>query len=97
MELPLGKMLLYKIIRNIFIEILKEGIHVADAMGKNTIKHEFGHSKQSLYLGPLYLLLVGIPSFLMSMLTILHILRPDRYYKRWPENWANSLGEVKRL
>ena len=71
-------------------------IIVFHGMGENTIKHEFGHSKQSQYLGPLYLILVGIPSFFMSMLTLLHILKPELYYKRWPENWADSLGGVKR-
>ena len=31
---------------------------------EKTIKHEYGHQKQSLYLGWFYLLIIGIPSFL---------------------------------
>ena len=31
---------------------------------EKSIQHEMGHQKQSLYLGPLYLLLVGLPSVL---------------------------------
>ena len=32
--------------------------------GENTRKHEQGHSVQSRRLGPLYLLVIGLPSFL---------------------------------
>jgi hypothetical protein len=58
--------------------------------------HEYGHSLQSLYLGPLYLIVVGIPSLVMNILTRLKVLRYDRYYLHWPENWADSLGHVVR-
>jgi len=61
-----------------------------------TVCHEQGHSRQSLYLGPLYLLLVGIPSFTMALLTALRLLKAENYYKRWPESWADKLGGVKR-
>jgi len=64
-----------------------------------TVKHEYGHSLQSLMLGPLYLILVGIPSITMNILsTILFKLGKPKmlqnYYKRWPESWADKLGEV---
>lgn len=66
-----------------------------------TIKHEYGHSRQSLYLGPLYLIIVGLPSITMNILgNILyyfgHYTFHDNYYKRFPENWADKLGGVKR-
>jgi len=61
-----------------------------------TVIHEQGHSCQSLMLGPFYLLLVGIPSFTMALLTALGVLKAENYYKRWPESWADELGGVKR-
>jgi hypothetical protein len=61
-----------------------------------TVKHEYGHSIQSQYLGPLYLLIVGLPSITMNILTRFGVLRAYRYYDRWPENWADSLGGVRR-
>ena len=64
---------------------------------KETIQHEYGHSKQSLYLGPLYLIIIGIPSFTMNLLTRMGVLSNERYYKRWPENWADQLEGVKRV
>ena len=60
------------------------------------LAHEHGHSLQSLYLGPLYLILIGIPSLAMNLLSRKHILNPVNYYRRWPESWADKLGKVKR-
>jgi len=59
--------------------------------------HEIGHSKQSTLLGPLYLVVIGLSSLIMNLLTRAGVLRADRYYKRWPESWADSLGGVERL
>lgn len=61
-----------------------------------TIKHEYGHSIQSLRYGPFYLLIIGLPSFTMNVLTLFGILDPRGYYKRWPESKADKLGGVKR-
>jgi hypothetical protein len=70
---------------------------------ENTIKHENGHSIQSLYLGPLYLLVIGLPSMLFNNLwdMIFHTRwsfasRNEWYYNRYPEKWADKLGGVKR-
>lgn len=64
--------------------------------GQITVKHEYGHSLQSLIFGPLYLLIIGVPSIVMNILTRIKLLHADRYYKRWPESWADKLGEVER-
>lgn len=46
--------------------------------------HEFGHTIQSRYLGPLYLFVIGLPS-VISALTI--------YHERMPwERWADKLA-----
>ena len=65
------------------------------------IKHETGHSIQSLYFGPLYLIIIGIPSITQNILSyIVYRLGNDslvrNYYNRWPENWADKLGNVNR-
>lgn len=50
-----------------------------------SVAHELdGHTRQSLYLGPLYLLLVGLPSILNAWLGI-----TDCYYDWFPEKGAN--------
>ena len=63
---------------------------------EKTIKHELGHSKQSKYLGWFYLLVVGLPSITMNIMTRWKWLKPEKYYKRWPESWADNLGGVER-
>lgn len=58
--------------------------------------HEYGHTIQSLILGPLFLPLVGLPSFLWCNLPFFRRLRREKgrsYYSVYPENWANALGE----
>ena len=56
--------------------------------------HEYGHSLQSLILGPLYLPLVGLPSLIWA--AIFKRTHPDRpYLSVYPENWAESLGQPK--
>jgi hypothetical protein len=69
-----------------------------------TVRHEYGHSRQSMYLGWLYLPVVGIYSALFCNLfdRIAHKkwCQYDRhywYYKtRWTEKWADSLGGVNK-
>lgn len=60
----------------------------------NTERHELGHCRQSVMLGPLYLFVVGIPSILWAAWW-----KPDRgisYYSFYTEKWADRLGGVKR-
>lgn len=61
------------------------------------LKHEYGHSIQSKILGPLYLLVIGIPS-----ITWAGLFRGYRattgasYYWFYTERWADKLGGVSR-
>lgn len=60
---------------------------------QKSIQHEYGHSKQSNILGPLYLIVIGIPSLLHN---ILHYLCSKigikwNYYSFYTEYWANKL------
>ena len=67
-----------------------------------TIKHEFGHQKQSLMLGPLYLIVIGLPSIMGNILNRIKYkyfrrhYDPDFYYKQPWEAWADKLGGVVR-
>lgn len=63
---------------------------------KRILVHEFGHSVQSLLLGPLYLPVIGILSLGWNKLPMYRRLRRQSgrsYYSFWPEAWANRLGE----
>lgn len=60
------------------------------------LNHEFGHCKQSVIFGPLYLFIIGIPSVLNVLYVVSNPNKADTYYKRWPENWADKLGGVDR-
>lgn len=63
---------------------------------QGVLVHEYGHCIQSLLLGPLYLPLVGLPSYLWANLPALRKLRRSKgisYYAVYPENQANRLGE----
>ena len=58
------------------------------------IKHEYGHAKQSLYLGPLYLLVIGLPSLIWNL--TYSESNKYSYYWFYTERWADKLGGVKR-
>lgn len=57
--------------------------------------HEYGHALQSLLLGPLYLVVIGLPSALWCGLGACVRYRRERavsYYAFYPESWANAWG-----
>ena len=61
---------------------------------KKTIKHELGHTIQSKILGPLYLIVIGIPSITYCGLRRLFpSLRKKNYYDFYTEKLANNLSE----
>ena len=58
--------------------------------------HEYGHTIQSLLLGPLYLAVIGIPSYLWANLPVFVRLRREKkipYTALFAESWASRLGE----
>ena len=61
-----------------------------ESVQKRLLVHEYGHTVQSLLLGPLFLPLVGLPSVLRAL-----TWRGGRrsYFSAYPEKWANRLGE----
>ena len=72
---------------------LGDYIFVNPMSSQRSIQHECGHSKQSDILGPLYLIVIGIPSLLHN---IVHYLCSKigikwNYYSFYTESWANKL------
>ena len=64
---------------------------------ENLLKHEIGHSIQSKYLGPLFIIVFGIPSICAVIGREAHrkLSKEEKYrwyFSRFPENWANKLG-----
>lgn len=69
---------------------LGEYIIIGGKWDESDVRHEYGHVRQSLYLGPLYLFVVGIPSLLWAW-----YWNPSRgvsYYSFYTEKWAEKLG-----
>lgn len=59
-----------------------------------TKEHEWGHTRQSLYLGPLYLLIIGLPSIVWA--AIYNNSWNCSYYDFYTEKFADKLGNVIR-
>ncbi len=58
--------------------------------------HEYGHTVQSAFLGPLYLPLIGLPSLLWASLPYFERRRKSRklsYTDIFCESWASRWGE----
>ena len=71
-----------------------EGEISAKELSNRLLVHEYGHTIQSLILGPLYLIVIGIPSTLWGFLG--GKKRRDEqvpYGAFFTEKWANQLGE----
>lgn len=67
-----------------------------DESKRGVLVHEYGHCIQSLLLGPLYLIAVGLPSYAWANLPALRKIRREKgisYYAVYPESWANRAGE----
>lgn len=56
------------------------------------LKHEYGHVIQSLIFGPLYLLVIGLPSLLWYWYCELTKKPKDYYLNFYTEKWAAYLG-----
>lgn len=64
------------------------------AQGSAILKHEFGHTYQSMILGPLYLLVIGLPSIVWAwMHSSFKRFEEVDYYSFYTEKWANRLAD----
>ena len=63
--------------------------------GEDVLAHEWGHTVQSVILGPLYLVVVGIPSLMWAGLPYFERYRRRKnrsYYWLYCEAWATRIG-----
>lgn len=70
--------------------------YTEEELSKRLLVHEYGHTIQSLILGPLYLIVMGVPSSLWAGLPNLVRKRKEQnisYFSFFTEKWANHLGE----
>ena len=58
------------------------------------VRHEYGHSRQSKILGPLYLLVIGLPSLIWFKMY--RQMWKKSYYWFYTERWADYLGGIRR-
>lgn len=77
-----------------FYEKLKDE-YTLDELKNRLRVHEYGHTIQSIILGPLYLIVMGIPSTLWGFLPSCHKKRVNgvSYFSFYTERFANYLGE----
>ncbi len=75
-------------------------VFVSDALGEReagpVLVHEYGHTLQSLLLGPLYLPVIGLPSVAWGFHPRFVRLRRERslpYSAFFTERWASRWGE----
>ena len=71
-------------------------IDVRASVDRPLLVHEYGHTIQSLVLGPLYLVIIGLPSVVWMNVPALSRWRArtgTSYYAFYTERWANTLGE----
>ena len=70
---------------------------MVSTIDRATSMHEHGHQIQSMYLGPLYLIVIGLPSIIWAGLYGNVIPRSHNgYYKFYTEKSADKLGGVIR-
>lgn len=69
-------------------------IFVTPNCHKEIIKHETGHSWQSIILGPLFHIVISIPSIILFIYKRIKNKSAKFYHTHYPENWADKLGHV---
>ncbi|MBP3921733.1 MAG: hypothetical protein J6D27_02085 [Ruminiclostridium sp.] len=71
-------------------------VYTKEEMSGRLLVHEYGHTIQSLIFGPLYLVVIGLPSFIWAGLPPCRNLRCRKhipYTVFFTERFANYLGE----
>jgi len=71
-------------------------IFVTPNCNEDTIRHETGHSVQSLIFGPLFHFVVSIPSIIRFCYKRSKGLDHEWYLSGWPEKSAERLGHTER-
>jgi hypothetical protein len=64
-----------------------------DRCDGKTVNHEFAHVTQSYLFGPLYLLVIGVPSILLALRVAIQPSFRKQYLTTWPESWTERIRE----
>lgn len=91
-------------IRFYYLKIFPGGITVGEYVivgtkQELTVRHEYGHVLQSRILGPLYLIVIGLPSLIHAWINgaIGCCEKHDEgYYHFYTEKWADKLAGINR-
>ena len=76
---------------------IPNGQFASVAYVERVVKHEYGHTIQSKYLGWLYLLVIGLPSLIWANCFEWYRQKTGKsYYDFYTEKWADRLGGVER-
>lgn len=60
------------------------------------LSHEYGHNIQSVFLGPLFLPIIALPSMIWAFTPLFKKWRREKRYRYgdfYPEKWADNLGK----
>ena len=71
---------------------------ISESLKRDTVRHNaIGHATQSLYLGWLYLIVIGLPNIVWAVLYGTAV-KPTKkgYYRFWTERWADRIAGVER-
>lgn len=71
-------------------------VFVPEGEDPRLLRHEYGHTLQSLALGPLYLPVIGLPSLAWAALKRRGRMGGRSYYDFYTERWADRWGGVDR-
>lgn len=64
------------------------------SLDDDPINHEYGHTIQSMILGPLWFLIIGLPSGIWYNMDKYREKHGVDYYSLYTESWANKLGHA---
>ncbi len=74
---------------------LKGDIEDEESIISQVAVHEYGHTFQSMLLGPFYLPVISAPSGIWCMIPAFQKMRKEKgisYYRMYTERWANFMG-----
>lgn len=67
-------------------------LFVTDDDDETLLAHEYGHSLQSIFLGPLFFFVIGIPSICWAAFGDKYRKKHNKtYYEFYTESWSNEL------
>ena len=76
--------------------------HEKSKIAKEVLVHEYGHTLQSMVLGPLFLFVIAIPSVTWAFVPYFNEYRKknkvsyvDLYCEKWANDWGEEITKLK--